>query len=325
MAGRVQFQGFGVGELGTVVGEQDGEEAPEAVGSGQGPEPLEGVDDGLRVVAVPEEGQHEAAPDELQGEQDLAAPASDDGVHLDRGQVRRGGEERLIVLIGAPDPALRVDLVLDGLAGSRLEHADAGHVAVLGGQQAAADVAVDGLLVEVEAVGVVREDVVDGLSLLDERTDQRIEAEQFVLGDVRPAARLDQDVAVVPVGGLVEVVLLAQDAAGLVLAAVANVGRPGELRAHVFLEVRADAVALRTGRAAPKAIRLVHAKLVAVAVRAADAAIGDPSEGALVAGHAPGKDLPRQGRVMLTEPVGDLLDRNALPERMLDLQAFEIG
>ena len=133
--------------------------------------------------------------------------------------------------------------MLDGLAGAGLEHADAGHVAVLGGQQAAADVAVNGLLMEVEAVGVVREDVVDRLSLLDQRTDQGVEAEELVLGDVRPAACLDQDVAIVPVRGVVEVILLAQDAAGLLLAAVADVGSPGELRANVLLEIRADSVA----------------------------------------------------------------------------------
>ncbi len=325
LAGRVQFQGFWIGELGTVVGEQDGEQAPETVGSGQRPEPTEDVDDRLRVVAVPEEGQHEARADELQGQQDLATPAPDNGIHLDRGNIRIGGDEREVVGVRASDAALGVDLVFDGLARPGLEHADAGHVAVFGGQQASGDVAVDRLQMKIEAIGVVDEDMMDGLSFLDERTDQGVETEQFGLGDVRPAARLNQDIAIVPVSGFVDVVLFAQDAAGFFLAAVADEGSPGELRANVFLEVRANAVAARTSGAAPDAVRLVHAQLPTVAVRTVGAAVGDPAKSSLVAGDAPGKDLPRQGRMMLAELGGDLFERSTLPERVLNLQAFEVG
>lgn len=72
-----------------------------------------------------------------------------------------GGSETVVPCMFGPGPAswraaLRVDLVLDGLAGARLEHADARHVAVLRAGQAAGDVAVDALLVDVDPPSAMR-------------------------------------------------------------------------------------------------------------------------------------------------------------------------
>ena len=160
---------------------------------------------------------------------------------------------------------------------------------------------------KIEAVGVVGEDMMDGLSFLNERADQGVKAEKFVFGNVGPAPRLDQDVA------------------GFVLAAIAKHREfvrasrkhpPGSLD-------RCGCIANRMHTAG--GIRLVHAQLSSVAVCTANASVGDPTQRALVTGDAPGKDLPRQSRMMLVELDGDLLERSALPERVLNLQTFEFG
>lgn len=70
------------------------------------------------------------------------------------------------------------------------------------------------------------------------------------LEEVGPAPRLNQDIAIVTVRGSVQVVPLAKNASTLVGAAAVDVGCPDEFRADLFRVVRADAVAMRTGRAA---------------------------------------------------------------------------
>ena len=47
----------------------------------------------------------------------------------------------------------------------------------------------------------------------------------FVFGDVGPAPRIDQDIAVLAVREPVQIVLLAKDTTRLVLAAIADIGR----------------------------------------------------------------------------------------------------
>jgi len=90
--------------------------------------------------------------------------------------------------------------MLHRLARSRLERADAGHAPVLGVEQAAGDGAVDGLLVEVEAIGVVCEDGRSGLPLPDQGADGRVERARFILGDIRALPGADEQGAVVLVG-----------------------------------------------------------------------------------------------------------------------------
>ena len=64
---------------------------------------------------------------------------------------------------------------------ARRDRADAGHVAVLHGEQPARDVAVDRLLAHCEAAGVMRHDVVDGLAVTDGAREDCVHVQQLVL------------------------------------------------------------------------------------------------------------------------------------------------
>jgi len=271
---------------------------------------------------IAQEREHEAAAPEHEREQDLPSGAPDDGVHLDDPGVWRGGHERLEVGVGAADAALRVDLVLHGFAGPRLDHADTGHVAVLRAQQAARDVAVDGLLVDPEKIRVINEDVVDGLPGPYERTHQRVEGAQFVLFDIGTFARSDEQMAVVLMCEVVVVIPLAQDADRLPDAPVADVWRRIQLLTSDLLKGRADQVAELADRAAPCAVRLVHTQLAPVACLPVYAAVREPPVCALVAEDAPGVYLPCDGRVVLADLRGDLLDGQAVPQPVFDLQTL---
>jgi hypothetical protein len=283
----VALDGGRVGELGAVVGEQNGEKRGEELRARYPPEHVKDVDDGLRVVPVAEEREHETEAHEHEREQHFTPLAAYDRVHFDGAGLRGGRHERLEIGKGPPDAALLVDLVLDRLAGSRLEHADAGHVAVLRAEQTSGDVAVNGFFMEIKAVGVVHKDVVNRLPSFHQRADQSIEREQFAFGDVGPAARPGKLRAIIGLRRVVQVVLFAQDAFRLIPASVADVRRRRQFQTRLFQKVGACRIAVSAGGAALGAVRLVDAELPSQAVLARDAAVGDPPDGAFAAFHTP--------------------------------------
>ena len=318
--------GGGVGELGTVVGEDHGEQHPEQFrpGTGERPEPGEGVEHGLRVVAFAEEREEHRAVPEVQRQQDLAADAPDDGVHLCDGGVRVPFHEGQEVGVRPADAALGVHLVLDGLRPARPERTDPRHVAVLHGEQPARGVPVDRLLAHGEAVGVVRHDVVDGLAVADGAREDGVHVQQFVLRDVRALAALLQQVAVVPVRGAVQVELFAQRAVLLHPAAVADVRRREELRAQLLAEVGALEVTPFAQGAFPRAVRPVGAELDPRAAPARGAAVRDPPDRALEALDAALADLPGDGRVRFPDRPRDAFQRRVPLEHVLDLQTLRV-
>ena len=107
--GAVELDHPRVGELASVVGEDDGEERPEELESRGVLQHVEDARAGLRGPRVPDEREHEAAR-ELHREEDPAPDGPDDGVELDGLDPEVQGEEREVVLVGAVDAALRVGL-----------------------------------------------------------------------------------------------------------------------------------------------------------------------------------------------------------------------
>lgn len=319
---RGAFQRAGVGELGSVIGKQDGEEASEKTRSGQRPQAGKGVDDGLRVVAIAEEGEHEVAVSEQEREEYLATYASAEGVHFDDTAVRCRGHERQEVEIGASEAALRIDLMLDGFSGSGLERANARHVPVFGAQQAACDIAVNGFFMDVEAIGVVGEDVMNGLPLTNQGADERVERQEFPLGDVRALAGMHEEITVACLSGAMQVVALAQNTLRLLAASVTDIGRSCQLRADLLVKVRAYRVAETTGRAALHAVGAMLTELSPIAYAARHATVGHAPERAFVAGDAPGANLSGDGRRVLSDLRGDLTDRQTVAKSMFDLQSI---
>lgn len=90
-----------IGELAAVVGQDDREQFAERLQAESLLQPVEDVDDRLRGVGVPDEGEHQAAGVEVEGEKHLSPACPLDGVHLDQRKVLVRGHERLVV----PEPA----------------------------------------------------------------------------------------------------------------------------------------------------------------------------------------------------------------------------
>ena len=72
------------------------------------------------------------------------------------------------------------------------------------------------------------------------------------------------------------------------------------------------------------AVGFVRAELPPVAREARQATVGDTPEGALVAGDAAGEYFPRDGRVVLADLRGNLLEGQAVPQPVFDLQTLEV-
>jgi len=136
--------------------------------------------------------------------------------------------------------------------------------------------------------------------------------------------RADGQIAVVLVREAVQVVALAQYASGFVLASIADVGCRRELRADLLLELRAQGIAVSAEGAALDAVGPILAELPPVARAAVHAAVGDPSKRPLIAGDAASADFSGDGRRALADFRGDLLQGQAVPEAVFDLQAIGI-
>ena len=99
-----------VGELGAVVREDDGEEPVEERGADGILDPVECLRDGSRIVALPDEREHQVGDGEVDGEEDRASLLPLDGIHLHDSRIRVLGHVGLEVLICPSDTAFLVDL-----------------------------------------------------------------------------------------------------------------------------------------------------------------------------------------------------------------------
>ena len=237
------LHGKGVGELRAVVLEQRGEQAAEGVRPERVPHPVEGVGDVLRALARQEPCGHEARHREHGRQQDApVAPAAHDGVGLRDLHARVRGDEGEVVLPCAALRAAAVHLVLDGTAPALLVAHGRREAVPLDGKGPAVDVVVRRALAHREGLGGRGHRVVGALAPVERRHEDLVDGPELALGGVDALPRLRQGPAVALVRNLVQVVELAQAAALLVGAAVADVGRGGEAWAALLLEARARAL-----------------------------------------------------------------------------------
>ena len=308
--------GEGVGELRAVVREDGGEQHAERGVPERAPHPVECVGDVLR--ALPRHGpcEHEALPREHGRRQDaLVAPAALHRVGLRDLHARVLGGE---VLEGAPRASFRavaVHLVLDGRAPALLVAHGHGQVVALGGQDACVDVVVDGALAYPERRRGGDYGVVRALPSVERGDEGLVDGPKLALGEVDALPRLRQGPAVALVRNLVQVVVLAQAAALLVGAAVADVGRRGEARAALLLEARTRAPTApdAAARAAPRATR-PPAQARRAASAAVDARVEPASVERLGRLHAAVHYLPLDGRSGDPRLAADLSERLALAQ-----------
>ena len=231
-----------VGELASVVGEDDGEQRPEELEPRDVLQHVEDARAGLRGPRVPDEREHEAAR-ELHREEDPAPDGSDDGVELDGLDPEVQGEEREVVLVGAVDAALRVGLRHREVLPRPPFPAAAGldEIRAPDAEEARVREPVDGALAEaVELRGVRAHHHGDGLpARLHGDGERGAHVGAFGVGDLRPAARLREGPAVVRLRGVGDVVALSERAARLPVAPVADVGGVAEVGAGPLPEVLA--------------------------------------------------------------------------------------
>ena len=157
--------------------------------------------------------------------------------------------------------------------------------------------------------------MVGALAPVERRHENLVDGPKLALGEVDALPRLRQGPAVALVRNLVQVVELAQAAALLVGAAVADVGRGGEARAALLLEARARAPAApdAAARAAPRAAR-PPAQARRAAFVAVDARVELAPVERLGGLHAAVHYLPLDGRAGYPRLAPDLRRRLALAQ-----------
>ena len=238
-----------VGELRAVVGEDGGEERHEEL---QPRDVLEHVEDArrrLRGPRVPEEGEHQPAG-EHHRVQRLAPGRAHDGVDLHRLHAEVEPEEREVVLVGPPDAALRVCLRDRPALLWRPAAAHEGHVPPLRVEELRVGVVVDAPFAEpVEGLGPRGHHGADRLPSAQDGVLQRgVHVGHHALVGLRPAPCVAEDAPVVGLRGVRDVEALPERAGVLLVAPVADVRRPAELRTHpadvVLAHLEAFALAL---------------------------------------------------------------------------------
>ena len=217
-----------VGELAAIVGDEYREEACIGVVAEQGAQTVEHSHHRGRAVAVPDEGDHQPAVREMDGEQALLLHAllPLDGVHLDDGHIGVLLPEGEVVGIGPADPACLV--LLHILLAALLTFL----VAHLAGQVEVADSVEDACIyIGVDGLGAVSDglladrlyDVVDGLPLGDTRLEGGAELHHLVLADDEARAASAQCVFVLGLCLLRPVDMLFQVAVRPARASVAHI------------------------------------------------------------------------------------------------------
>ncbi len=323
------LHGRGVGELGSVVRQEDGEEEAEGLRPERLLQPVERLYHRERGAGVADEGGHERAGVQVHGEQHPPLARPQDAVDLDDGGVRVRGDERLAVVEAAPVPAVRVDLVVDGLPRPWLHARGAGHVGpVHPGQEAAGDVAVQRPEADGEGVRTAGHDVREGLAEAEAAQDGLADGVELQPVQVGAPPRRGEQAAVLPVGRGAVMPHLRKAAFRPRRAAVAHVGgavQPSAL--HRLGEVRgagaADGLPRGGGRGPPVLLRRIAAAAVAFRGEQAQRAVPRAVPAGLPL--AVPEDLAGDGRVGYMQHLRDPGQRPSGRQHLRDPPALVLG
>ena len=178
--GLTVFDLLRVGEFAPVVGQDDREQTVKGLRTKDPIQCIDDTDDGSRGVGIPQERQHQAGLDEVDGEQAFPPDTPDDAVHLDDGAFRVIRKELLKIRVVPPDPASPVHLEL-GLLVTRAVLDLAGKVDVPDIKEPGIDIIVQRLLTAHQVVHMVQIDLVQGLPVPHKGTDDPIDPCNVVL------------------------------------------------------------------------------------------------------------------------------------------------
>ena len=261
-----------IAELTATVRQNHGKELTIGFPPKRGIEVVEHLQNRTGGVAVTQESEKQIAVLEEHGQKDLAAFAANDRVHLDNGDIGIVCHKRREILVGAPFIAVSIDFQLRR-SPSRTHPDDAGTIHLVSVEQTGVQIIVGGLFTDHQLIRVIHKDMVDRLSVLDERRNNLIDALQLQRVDCKPLPALREGLLVGSVRVVRLVFIFSQRAFLLVLAVSADIGRFGELWADFFNEVRAVLIAVLAVAAAFSSAQAGIADMCFLAVVAMDARI----------------------------------------------------
>ena len=310
--GSVELDAVGIAELGPVVRDDDREDLAGKHGARDFPGQVDDPRAGLCCSGVAEKGEHQPAVVELEREQHLSPDLSDDGVHLDDGEIGVGLAVGDQLVVRPSDAAFRVRLRL-GLPRFGFSSSGERKVARIHVEEPGLDVSVDGAFRDaLEDFRVAGHHVSDGLVPENAGREDLVHLGDTVVVGMDAASGFPERPRVVRLCAVRDVEPLLQRAGVESLASVADVGRAPESRADGLPELGADREALRRRSEEPLRVVsvspdsrtgvVVRADAVGASVSAADP---DPAVG----------DFPLDRRVGSSPVGGYLRDRPSQSEQ----------
>lgn len=138
-------------------------------------EPVKDIDDGLGVVGSSQEGYLELLLDEMDGKEGRATLHAFDGIHLSDRKEWMELKKVEIVREGSSDSTGLIDFDTFLLSFAWVHTYGPWHVDVAGREKTAVDVGVESALGEHGLIRVVKSDMVERLSITQERRDDGIQ------------------------------------------------------------------------------------------------------------------------------------------------------
>ena len=222
---RTEFKSCRIGELGTVVREDDGEHLSETVEAERLLKRVEHVDYGSGVVGRTQEREHKTAGVEIHREEHFLSGDADDAVHFDHGNIRICFQERKEVVEGTPDAALLVDLVFNGFGFPFLSSACHRQIMALRSDRPRLNQVVYGFLADREGIRIGVHDVVDRLPFPCAVIHHIADLVELIFRHVDALARFPKCPAISFLRDSGYIVIFRQRALPLMSAAIADIGR----------------------------------------------------------------------------------------------------
>ena len=205
-------------------------------------EPVKDLCDASGSVVVTDECKHQRTASEIDGEEHFAALTPFDRVHLNDSDIGVGGDEFLKIVVGTPYMALLIDTDRLFLLTDSVPHLP-GKVNVTDGQKTCIDVVVDGFLIKHDVIRVLDANVMNGLSLLHEGSDDCIYALKFLLGYGKALTAFAERCPVFFLGILGVVQMPLKLTTMSLRTAIADIRRLEDEPAVLLLEIRAGLIA----------------------------------------------------------------------------------
>ena len=239
----VTFNLYRIGELTSVVCQNDGKKSGEQLMSQHPVQTVEYFNYRRRIIGIPQESQHEFRFDEMDRQQDFSALFTFHRVDLYDGSIRMRFHICFVILICSADPALLVDFEDTGLILSGTETDTAREVDASCLQDTAGKEAVKCALTGHDGIRVGCNDVIQGQTLLNQGRDEIVDLFDLFFRKRDSGVGFRPDINVFPLSGSGLVNMLFQRAEAALDTSVADIWGLLQKSTGLFYIVLAAAVA----------------------------------------------------------------------------------